>query len=98
MGWVGFATQEGVRDLEEGQDLITGILTGHYGDNYDDFEKAIINAHENGAKGISFFTAGSLDDKHLAIIKKYHENTRKITNEHPRDLNKRTSTIGKPFF
>ncbi len=73
VGWVGFTTQEGVRDLEEGQDLITGILTGHYGDNYDDFENAIIKAHDNGAKGISFFTAGSLDDRHIAIIKKYHK-------------------------
>nr|WP_299387878.1 family 10 glycosylhydrolase [Allomuricauda sp.] len=72
VGWVGFATQEGVRDLDDHQDLITGILNGHYGKNYDDFEQAIINAHDKGAKGISFFTAGSLDDKHLAIIKKYN--------------------------
>ncbi|MEM9144371.1 MAG: hypothetical protein AAGA86_15380, partial [Bacteroidota bacterium] len=73
VNWVGFATKEGVRDLEEDQDLITGILTGHYGDNYEDFDKAIALAHKNGAKGISFFTAGSLDDKHLGIIKKYDE-------------------------
>jgi uncharacterized lipoprotein YddW (UPF0748 family) len=72
VGWVGFATKEGVRDLDEGQDLITGILNGHYGDNYDDFEEAIIQSQKNGAKGISFFTAGSLDDKHLALIKKYN--------------------------
>ncbi len=73
VNWVGFATQEGVRDMDPGQDLITGILTGHYGKNYDDFDKAIELAHKNGAKGISFFTAGSLDDKHLAIIKKYNK-------------------------
>lgn len=73
VNWVGFATEEGVRDMEEDQDLITGILTGHYGDNYDDFEQAIILSQKNGAKGISFFTAGSLDDKHLSIIKKWNK-------------------------
>lgn len=73
VNWVGFATQEGVRDLGNGQDLITGILNGHYGENYEDFEKAIELSHQKGAKGISFFTAGSLDEKHLAIIKKWHK-------------------------
>lgn len=73
VNWVGFATKEGVRDLEQGQDLITGILNGHYGDNYEDFENAIVTAYENGAKGISFFTAGSLNDRHLAIIKKWNK-------------------------
>jgi hypothetical protein len=45
---------------------------GHYGKNYKDFEEAIVQAQKNGAKGICFFTAGSLDQKHLAIIKKYN--------------------------
>lgn len=73
VGWVGFATAEGVKEMEEGQHLFTGILVGHYGDNYDDFEEAIVQAHKNGARGITFFTAGSLNEKHLAIIKKYNE-------------------------
>ena len=38
-----------------------------------DFEEAIVQAHDNGAKGIAFFTASSLTDAHLAIIKKYDE-------------------------
>jgi len=73
VGWVGFATQEGVRDMEEGQHLFTGVLVGHYGDNYDEFEQAIIEAHNNGARGITFFTLNSLNEKHLTIIKKYYE-------------------------
>ncbi len=73
VGWVGFATREGVRDMEEGQHLFTGILVGHYGDNYDEFEQAIIEAHDNGARGITFFTLNSLNEKHLSIIKKYYE-------------------------
>jgi uncharacterized lipoprotein YddW (UPF0748 family) len=73
MGWVGFATKEGVRDIEKGQHLFTGILVGHYGDNMADFEEAIIQAHDNGARGITFFTIGALNDEHLTIIKKYNE-------------------------
>jgi len=73
MHWVGFATREGVRDMRAGQHLITGVAVGHYGDNMADFEEAIVQAHDNGAIGISFFAAGSLTGKHLAIIKKYDE-------------------------
>ena len=73
MGWVGFATKEGVREMKDGQHLFTGILVGHYGDNMADFEKAIVLAHENGARGITFFRVNSLTEKHLAIIKKYNE-------------------------
>ena len=73
VGWVGFATKEGVRDLSPSQELVTGILVGHYGKNLKDFEQAIVEAHDNGAKGIAFFTANSLSDEHLAIIKKYDD-------------------------
>ena len=73
IGWVGFATNEGVKHMKEDKHLFTGVLVGHYGDNYDDFEAAIVAAYENGARGITFFTANSLNEKHLAIIKKYNE-------------------------
>lgn len=73
LGWVAFATQEGVREMKDDQHLFTGILVGDYGDNMDDFEKAIVNAYENGAKGITFFTLNSLKEKHLKIIKNYNE-------------------------
>ena len=73
MYWVGFATREGLRDMHPGQRLITGVAVGQYGDNMVDFEEAVVQAHDNGAIGISFFAAGSLTDKHLAIIKKYDE-------------------------
>ena len=73
MYWVGFATREGVRDMKPGQDLFTGVALGDYGDNMDDFEEAIRQAHDNGARGISFFESNGLKDKHLAIIRKYNE-------------------------
>ena len=73
MYWVGFATKQGVRELKPGQLLFTGVAVGDYGDNMADFEEAIRQAHDNGAKGITFFHANALNDKHLAIIKKYNE-------------------------
>jgi len=73
MNWVGFATREGVRDMKPGQDLFTGVSVGDYGDNMDDFEEAIRQAHDNGARGISFFETNGLKDKHLAIIRKYSD-------------------------
>jgi uncharacterized lipoprotein YddW (UPF0748 family) len=73
VGWVGFATKEGVREMKEGKHLFTGILVNDYGDNMVDFEAAIVKAYTNGARGITFFTIGSLKDEHLAIIKKYNE-------------------------
>jgi uncharacterized lipoprotein YddW (UPF0748 family) len=72
VGWVGFATQEGVRDMEEGQHLFTGILVGHYGDDLASFEQAIVEAHRNGARGVTFFTVTALKDEHLAVVKKYY--------------------------
>ncbi len=45
----------------------------HYGNNLAEFEGAIRQAHDNGATGITYFTADSLRDSHLAIIKKYNE-------------------------
>jgi len=73
MHWVGFATREGVREMGPEQLLFTGVSVGDYGDNMADFEEAIVQAHDNGATGISFFAANSLSDKHLAIIKKYDD-------------------------
>jgi hypothetical protein len=70
--WVGFATKEGMREMSPEQHLLTGVLIGHYGNNMADFEEAIIQVHDNGASGISFFAANSLTDKHLAIIKKFN--------------------------
>ena len=71
MYWVGFATREGVRELSPEQLLFTGVSVGDYGDNMADFAEAIVQAHDNGATGISFFSANSLTDKHLAIIKEF---------------------------
>jgi len=62
MGWVGFATRGGVREMKDGQHLFTGVLVGHYGDNMADFEEAIVRAYENGARGILPFKITSLTE------------------------------------
>jgi hypothetical protein len=49
------------------------VLVDHYGNNLAEFEGAIHQANDNGASGITYFTAGSLRDSHLAIIKKFNE-------------------------
>jgi hypothetical protein len=71
--WVGFATKQGVRDMKPGQNLLSGVLVDHYGKNMAEFEEAIRQVHDNGGRGITYFTADSLSDAHLAIIKKYNE-------------------------
>lgn len=73
VAWVGYATKQGVRDLKKGQLLYTGIAVEQYGENLADFEQAIIEAHANGANGVSFFSSNSLSSKHLQIIKKYNQ-------------------------
>ena len=72
IGWVDFAVKECIRDTEPGQHLFAGILVGHYKNNIKDFEEAIIRAHKNGARGITFFTVNALTDEHLDIIRKYN--------------------------
>ncbi len=73
VNWVGFATKEGVRDIKPGAILFTGVATDDYGENMADFEEAIKQAHDNGAKGICFFHANALNEKHLNIIKQYDQ-------------------------
>lgn len=66
--WVGFATQQGVKDLEgRNTELHTGLYVPEL--SSEDLKLAIIAAKENGAKGVSFFDGGALNDEKLAVIK-----------------------------
>jgi uncharacterized lipoprotein YddW (UPF0748 family) len=71
--WVGFATREGVRDIKKSQDLLTGLSVENYGDNMEEFAEDIKQAHDNGARGVTFWHANSLKEKHLAVIKKMND-------------------------
>lgn len=66
--WIGFATGEGVKDLQgKNTELHTGIFVPPM--SADDVTKAIKLAKDNGAKGISFFDGNALTDEQLEAIK-----------------------------
>jgi uncharacterized lipoprotein YddW (UPF0748 family) len=65
INWIGFATKQGVSDVN------FPIVSGLYAPalrNPKDLEKAIIIAKENGAKGISIFTADGLTKEQQAVF------------------------------
>ncbi|MCF8715400.1 hypothetical protein JM658_11220 [Joostella atrarenae] len=66
--WIGFATGEGVKDLQgKNTELHTGIFVPPM--SAADVTKAIKLAKDNGAKGISFFDGNALTDEQLEAIK-----------------------------
>ena len=70
--WIGFATGQGVKDLEgTGTELHTGIYVPEM--SAEDLAKAIQLAKENGAKGASFFDGNALTPELLAVIKEANE-------------------------
>ena len=65
INWIGFATQQGVRDVD------FPIYSGLYIPAFEeaiDFKKAILLAKENGAAGISIFTADNLNAAQKAVL------------------------------
>ncbi|WP_308991336.1 putative glycoside hydrolase [Mariniflexile litorale] len=67
--WVGYATKQGVTDLEGKK---TKINTGVYLPAFkseDELKQAILLAKENGAKGVTFFDGPALTEGHLNAIK-----------------------------
>ncbi len=66
--WVGFATKQGVQDLETTQtELHTGLYVPEM--TAEELTEAIAQAKENGAKGVSFFDGPALTDEQLKVIK-----------------------------
>ncbi len=66
--WVGFATKQGVEDLrEKDTELHTGIYVP--GMTPGDLTKAIEEAKENGAKGVSFFDGPAITEDQFKVIK-----------------------------
>lgn len=68
LDWIGFATQQGVKDLETTDTkLHTGVFVP--GITPKEMEVVIRQARDNGAAGIAFFNATALTDEHLKVIK-----------------------------
>lgn len=57
INWIGFATQQGVNDVDS--PLYSGLYIPGF-ENAEDFKQAIQLAQENGAVGVSLFTADNL--------------------------------------
>ena len=67
INWIGFATKQGVRDVDF--PIISGLYAPALRDPKD-LEKAIQIAKENGANGISIFTADGLTKEQQAVFVK----------------------------
>jgi uncharacterized lipoprotein YddW (UPF0748 family) len=65
INWIGFATKQGVSDVDF--PIHSGLYTGAL-KNPGDFEKAYNISKENGASGISIFTADGLNDEQKSFL------------------------------
>ena len=68
INWIGFATKQGVNDVD------FPIYSGLYAPalrKANELEKAIIISKENGAKGISIFTADGLNKEQQSVFVKF---------------------------
>jgi hypothetical protein len=68
LDWIGFATAQGVSDLD-GKNI--GLHTGLYMPSMsaDDVKEAIELARDNGANGVSFFDGNAITAAQWAVIK-----------------------------
>jgi len=67
INWIGFATKQGVSDVDF--PIHSGLYSGAL-KNPGDFEKAYNISKENGASGISIFTADGLNDEQKSFLVK----------------------------
>lgn len=68
--WIGYATQQGVTDLEDRDvELHTGLFIPDM--SVEELRQAIRYAMENGAKGVSFFDGPALTDEQLEAISSF---------------------------
>lgn len=68
LDWIGYATQQGVSDLEgRNTELHTGLFTPKL--NPKDLKTAIQLAKDNGANGIAFFDNGTMTEEQFKVIK-----------------------------
>ena len=65
INWIGFATKQGVSDVDF--PLISGLYSPALRDP-DDLEKAIRISKENGAVGVSIFTADGLNKQQQEVF------------------------------
>ena len=64
--WIGRSVQESVQTVNGRAKVYAGLM---FGDIKDDFEKALDEAYDNGASGVSFFAGPS--EEYLHRFKAY---------------------------
>lgn len=69
LNWIGFATEQGVRELKEGTPLYAGLYVPALTPNQ--LSTAINNARSSGAKGISLFEWNALSEDHLKVLRSF---------------------------
>lgn len=71
--WIGYATGQGVKDLEEKQTVLhTGLFVPAL--SAAELEMAVKEAKDHGAKGVALFDAGALKPEHLEVIRELKKN------------------------
>lgn len=70
INWIGFATKQGVSDVDF--PIFTGLYLPALKDSKD-FENAIRTSKENGANGVSFFTADGLNKEQKEVLIKLNK-------------------------
>ena len=72
LDWIGYATKQGVDDLEgRPTELHTGLYTPKL--SLPDLKSAIQLAKDNGANGVAFFDDYSMSDEQFEVIKNSKE-------------------------
>ena len=72
LDWIGYATKQGVKDLEgKNVKLLTGLYVPEMSGQ--DLFNAVEFAKRNGAKGVSLFDGPAITDEQLAVIKQLSE-------------------------
>ena len=72
LDWIGYATKQGVHDLEgKGVALHTGLFVPEM--TADDLARAISFARENGAAGVSLFDGPAITSEQLAVVRNFQE-------------------------
>ncbi|NRA12022.1 MAG: family 10 glycosylhydrolase [Crocinitomicaceae bacterium] len=70
INWIGFATEQGVNDVDF--PINSGLYMPGF-ESAEDFEKAIRLAKENGAKGITVFTADGMKPEYKEVLIKLNK-------------------------
>jgi len=71
LAWIGFATEQGVRESHGRFDVIAGLFIPSL--TAGELATAVQEAHDGGAKGVSIFDIGAMRPEHWEVLKQISE-------------------------